>query len=431
MSVAPLEVADAAPSFAVPGAEYQRLLGYPPGHEATERAAELMAWARDWYRANARPWFYARQAGSVALQDGRVAIDGATLGAGKLHDMLHQAGADSAMLVAVGAGDEAEREARRLWDDGRPDEYFFLEIYASAVVEALVSAAAFRLCEWADTRGIAVLPHYSPGYPGWDIGDQAGLLELIKGGGPGDRETGGPEKLPGELSVLASGMLQPKKSLLAVYGLTRQVERVQRLTSLVPCANCALPGCRYRRAPYREAMPQLERVAARTVSAPDQNAATASRGPLTPNAQYTVNTRTLEKWARERLTLSVQGDRSVQARFRYEGTTCSNMGQPLAFEYDIRLSSADEGYTITAAHCAPAPGDEGHRQMCEYLVQGDRLLDAVAAGPALLGRPLDEVLSWNRPRYPSGCYCNSLAREHKWGLALEVLHFALSHQERS
>jgi hypothetical protein len=59
------------------------------------------------------------------------------------------------------------------------------------------------------------------------------------------------------------------------------------------------------------------------------------------------------------------------------------------------------------------------------------MLETVAAEAPLLGRPLDEVLSWNRPRYPSGCYCNTLARDHKWGLALEVLHFALSHQERS
>ena len=36
--------------------------------------------------------------------------------------------------------------------------------------------------------------------------------------------------IPGTLEVLESGMLRPKKSLLAVFGLTRHVDRVRRLT---------------------------------------------------------------------------------------------------------------------------------------------------------------------------------------------------------
>ena len=29
-----------------------------------------------------------------------------------------------------------------------------------------------RLCAWADGQRLAVLPHYSPGYPEWDIAEQ-------------------------------------------------------------------------------------------------------------------------------------------------------------------------------------------------------------------------------------------------------------------
>ena len=72
---------------------------------------------------------------------------------------------------------------------------------------------------------MAVLPHYSPGYPEWDIAEQAALLALL---------TASAAPLPGPLEVLDSGMLRPKKSLLAVFGLTRHVERVPRLADLVP-----------------------------------------------------------------------------------------------------------------------------------------------------------------------------------------------------
>ena len=409
----PFEMSDPRPRVRVLEAEYRRLLGYPKDHELTGRALELADWARDWYAAHGRPWWYARQA-PVALEDGRVRIESASFTSSRLYASLLEAGAESAMLVAVGAGDECERESRRLWEDGKPDEYFFLEVYGSAVVEALVVAASFRLCEWADGRRLAILPHYSPGYPDWDIAEQGRLKDLI---GLQRR----PE-LPGTVEVLASGMLRPKKSLLAVFGATPQVERVQRLTSLVPCANCALVGCRYRRAAYRHPMRQVEAVH------PGPEAAAGEQGtaPLTRAARYSVSADVLGRWAKQRLRLRVLADRSVEATFRYDGTTCSNMGRPLAFEYVIRLAPPEDGYRITDLHCAPAPGDDGYTYMCAYLEDPDDIMRAIASEQPLLGHPLDAVLQWARGRGVAGCYCAAPSREHKWGLALETLHYALS-----
>ena len=321
------------------------------------------------------------------------------------------------MLVAVGAGGACEERARALWEEGKPDEYFFLEVYGSAVVEALVAAAAFRLCEWADRRGLAVLPHYSPGYPDWDIADQGKLLDLV---GVARRSD-----LPEGVRALPTGMLRPKKSLLAVFGLTPRLDRVQRLTTLVPCANCSLAGCRYRRAPYRRPLRQIESVHPAGAGGDGEAGAAAAPGPLTAGARYSVGPAALRRWARERLRLRVLGDRTVEATFRYDGTTCSNMGQPLAFEYRIALASREEGYTITDLSCAPVGGDVGHKFMCEYLDHGDALMRAIAGEQPLLGHPLDAVVGWRRGPSAAGCYCTASSREHKWGLALEVLHFAL------
>ncbi len=77
---------------------------------------------------------------------------------------------------------------------------------------------------------MAVLPHYSPGYPEWSIEEQPRLLDLINRLQP---------KIPAPVEVMDSGMLRPKKSLLAVFGITRHVDRVQRLTELTPCENCS------------------------------------------------------------------------------------------------------------------------------------------------------------------------------------------------
>ncbi|HXE41543.1 MAG TPA: hypothetical protein VN516_00865, partial [Candidatus Baltobacteraceae bacterium] len=90
---------------------------------------------------------------------------------------------------------------------------------------------------------MAALPHFSPGYSGWDFAEQVPLWNLFQKNFGND--------FPGELEVLDSGMLRPKKSLLAVIGLTRDLQKAKQFQKLIPCDTCSLPNCRYRRAPYK------------------------------------------------------------------------------------------------------------------------------------------------------------------------------------
>lgn len=174
-----IELIDTAPDVSVQAAEYRRLLGYPPDREFTGRACELADWASAWYAQNGRPWVYAREAESVEIAGDSIRLEGVRFHSPRLQATLEKAGAHGAILVAAGAGAELEQEARRLWEGGKPDEYFFLEVFGSAAVEHLTHQAGARLCAWAEEHGMAVLPHYSPGYPEWDIAEQARLLSLI------------------------------------------------------------------------------------------------------------------------------------------------------------------------------------------------------------------------------------------------------------
>ncbi|HET7221232.1 MAG TPA: hypothetical protein VFJ02_24420 [Vicinamibacterales bacterium] len=395
-----MEIFDAAPRVDVDPIEYTRLLGFPRGHVLEGRVLELVTWARAWYAANGHPWVYARASGDLAIDGDGIRVDGVPFKSPRLRRTLDRAGAHGVMLVAVSAGPEIEQQAHRAWLQERPDEYFFLEMYGSAVVEHLTTMTGARLCSWADGEAMAVLPHYSPGYPDWDIAEQQALHALI-----------GIDALPGALDVLESGMLRPKKSLLAVFGITRYVDRVQRLSDLVPCENCSYAGCQFRRVPYG-------RAAARA-GAPRRDEGVAS------SSAYATSTKALQRWADERLTLRTSGDGIVDALFRYEGTTCSNMGRRLAFDYRVVLGPRDEGYPIQAQSCTPASADDGHQSMCAYLREGDALIEAIAREAPLVGRPLDEVLTWQRPAIGPGCYCEADARLHKWGLVLETIHFAL------
>src|SRR6185369_13164713 len=154
-----------------------------------------------WYIRHGRPWVYARHAENLAIENGSIEIDGESFISSRLQTTLEQAGSHAAVLVAVSAGPELEAEAQKLWLEEKPDEYFFLEVYGSAVVEHLVTGIGARLCGWAEARELAVLPHYSPGYPEWDIAEQPRFLDLMK-----RTKT---HALPGPVEVLESGMLRP------------------------------------------------------------------------------------------------------------------------------------------------------------------------------------------------------------------------------
>jgi hypothetical protein len=405
-----IEISDTAPDVGVHPAEYARLLGYPPGWVLGQRARELADWARDWYAQHGRPWVYAREAGALRAGDDAIVIDGVAFSSTRLRNTLQAAGAHSAILVAASAGPELEREAQTRWREEKPDEYFFLEMYGSALVEHLVMMTGARLCAWADTDGSAVLPHYSPGYPEWTIEEQPDLLELI-------RRTR-PDAIP--LELLDSGMLRPKKSLLAVFGLTRHRDRVRRLTELSPCGNCSFVACQYRRSPYRRAQGATPRLPAMTGDD------LVPAAPLDREASYSVSLKALRRWSRERLSIATRTDGTVDAVFRYEGTTCTNTGRPLQFRYHVTLGPRDEGYPILEQRCGPAPGDEGHASMCRYISHRDQLMASIDLERPLNGQPLDAVVRWARPASPAGCYCEADSRQHKWGLVLETIHYTLA-----
>ena len=122
-------------------------------------------------------------------------------------------------------------------------------------------------------------------------------------------------------------------------------------------------------------------------------------------------------------------DGTIEAQFRYDGTTCNNQGRPLTFLYSVKLGPRDEGYPIREQSCAPAERDTGHTQMCEYIQNSQQLMTAVEREKPLQGEPLAAVLSWHRTPCAAGCYCDASSRQYKWGLVLETVLYALAQQE--
>ena len=317
----------------------------------------------------------------------------------------------------MGAGPEAEQEARRLWKEEKPDEYFFLEMYASAVVEHLTTVAGARLCAWAEGhhgRTAALQSRVSRvGHP-----EQARLLDVV-------RHTR-KQPLPSQLDSswfghvvsqeVAAGRIRGDTShgtLAAADGVGAVRKLFHRRMRLSPRAL----QTRHRTCQAGTAAAVLAHIA-------------APLPPLNREANYTIGGKALKRWADERLSLAARVDGGIDALFRYDGTTCTNMGRPLTFHYQVTLGPREDRYRIRDQRCTPAPGDTGHTYMCRYMNNAEHLMVAIDHEKPLLGKPLDDVLAWQRQASAAGCYCEPASREHKWGLVLETIHYALARQER-
>ena len=401
-----------SPKVVIDPDEYIRLLGYPIGHELTGRALELSIMTREWFDRYGQPWVYFRKADSFLLNQNSFTIDGITFESKAVLDRFHKAQVNDVYLVAVSAGKECEERANVLWRDSKPDEYFFMEMYGSAVVENLIMQTSVQLSKWADEQNLAVLPHYSPGYAEWDVIDQLKLIDLIKSG-----------HVNGQLKVnsLDSGMLKPKKSLLAIIGVTQEQSKLTLQPGMIPCEKCALKDCQYRRKPYRFRK-ENQQASPTNRKLPDVK--------MEINVNYTLKEKVLSKWAIDRLGLKDLPNNEIQALFVYDGTTCSGTGFPLKFEYTFLLVEENMDFRIKDMNCRPAEKDIGHTKMCSYIKQGDAILQKVSAEKQCLGKTLTEVINQKVEFTPSGCYCDKNGRDYKLHQICQVLHFAMTKKRK-
>ena len=85
---------------------------------------------------------------------------------------------------------------------------------------------------------------------------------------------------------------------------------------------------------------------------------------LDQDAAYSVNRKALKRWAEERLSLHVNQDGSLDALFRYDGTTCTNMGRPLTFRLQREAGPARRRLSDPGAALRAGAGDDGPHRTC-------------------------------------------------------------------
>lgn len=218
--------------------EFNRLLGMPHHRPLEGLLAERAEWARAWYAEHGRPYLIARRHDIEAFEEGAVLLPGGHRLAGQaLLAHLKRHKAHGVVGLAVSAGPEVDAACEEMWRDDRPDESYFLERFAVAVVERLIFAVTLGSCQVAESAGETLTPHLSPGCGEWELSQQHTLWAAIFPAGE-----------LGPIRLLDSGGLAPKNSILAAAGVTRAAVSSSPLDA---CRSCRLERCRYRRAPFR------------------------------------------------------------------------------------------------------------------------------------------------------------------------------------
>jgi hypothetical protein len=237
---------------AVPEREYLRLLQLPRGRPLEGDLLERALGARGWYSAHGRPFAAARRVGLLDVWPETATLDsGAVLSGKALADRLRAGEAHAVVALAASAGREVAEETKHLWAAERPDEAFFLDRFAVAVTERLVSWAAASLCRESEPEGETLLPHLSPGCGHWDVAEQHRLMALLTGHAP-DHDAPTAAVSLGPMCLLPSGALDPQHSLLAAFGVTK---RAFAVTPEGFCRSCDLDPCTFRRAPFASPAP--------------------------------------------------------------------------------------------------------------------------------------------------------------------------------
>lgn len=363
-------------------AVFRRHLGVPTCAEFDDCLEELLDKTRCWYTAHGQPWADARYWGIQRYVYDLIHVEGhGPLSDPVLARGLDRVGAHALVVVAVTAGTAVHQHIDELSLQNRPDEAMFLNSYALATVEHRLEAIQSHLRSLFSAEGVKVLPHYTAGYDGWSNVEQRRLLRLVQG------QTATTDY---PLRLGPKGDLQPPTSTLAVFGLTCRTEFDEPLDHYWTCrANIAAAG---------------------------------DAGP-----RYAFPERALRRWSDERLRMKALANNKFSATFRFEGTTCSNMGMPLLFDYHLLLQrSPQNGFQIVDSRCFPAENHTGYEKMCAYLEHGEQFMSRLTTYCPLEGKPLSEALAWEPTTSPAGCLCTRASQDHKWRIVLQTINYALN-----
>ncbi len=193
--------------------------GAVPGDDVAESVAEVMAHIG----AIARPCFYFEQFEGELARDG-LTVGGVVFGVGRIIAAQMKDSQRFALFAAT-AGTEFNDYLEELKRKGDMLELYIADSIGSIVAERTADRMEEALSQAIAPEGLRHTNRFSPGYCGWDVGQQQQLFGLL------------PPAVCG-IILTESSLMIPIKSVSGVIGIGRDVSHKEYACNLCGYKNC-------------------------------------------------------------------------------------------------------------------------------------------------------------------------------------------------
>ncbi|MGW8313987.1 MAG: vitamin B12 dependent-methionine synthase activation domain-containing protein [Bacteroidales bacterium] len=171
-------------------------------------------------------WFYR----GTFQSESELELEGVRFRVGKIiaRELQH---AEVFSFFAVTLGPGPELLSREFIQSGNYLEGYLADLIGSSMVESLAGRIHATIKATAEKKGMKATNHYSPGYCSWEVGEQQKLFGLL------------PPDWCG-ISLSASSLMSPIKSVSGIIGIGRDVTYHP-----VSCTLCPMVNCQFRKKP--------------------------------------------------------------------------------------------------------------------------------------------------------------------------------------
>jgi hypothetical protein len=225
----------------VPVDELKRLLEVPApavlDESTLETIREVEAWCAENVRirhAVGRVEVESCEAQTLFLAEGRRLRTSKSFA-----NRARNAKAESILIFALTLGEAVTERECFLWKEDRYDEACILHALGVAQIENVRGRFSDELCAWAAKHDKSVVACDAPGYRDWPLEELHTCSSLL------ERTSEAWESLG--MRVNSSGMIQPAKSVIVVFALSRGAFGLNHRLAENPCTGCGFGDCRYRR----------------------------------------------------------------------------------------------------------------------------------------------------------------------------------------
>lgn len=142
----------------------------------------------------------------------------------------HLAGCEKVIALSVTVGEDIEEEITQRFNSGEYSLAVLMDAAATTAVEQIADGMEKALAPKMGAQGFLMKWRFSPGYGDWPLEQQPELIRLARADKIG-------------VSLSASMMLMPRKSITAIIGLYRKQENAVPTHNANGCSNCSQKNC--------------------------------------------------------------------------------------------------------------------------------------------------------------------------------------------